>query len=392
MRASLPFLTALGCIPAVLAAPHPRVQSPEYVNWTTFKANGVNLGGWLVQESTIDSQFWGTYSGGADDEWGLCEHLGSRCGPVLEHRYATYITKRDIDKLASVGVGVLRIPTTYAAWIKLPGSQLYSGNQTAYLKQIADYAITKYGMHIIVDVHSLPGGTNGLTIGEASGHWGWYYNETAFDYSMQVIDAVIAFVQNSGSPQSYTIEPMNEPTDNPDMSVFGTPAALSDRGATWVLKYIRAVIDRVASVNPNIPVMFQGSFKPEQYWSSQLPADANLVFDVHTYYFERNVTSETLPARLYADARSKAGDGKFPVFTGEWAIQTLYQNSFALRERNVNAGLDAMYKYSQGSCYWTAKFSGNATVNGQGTQADYWNFEYFIDHGYIDLTRFHDTE
>ncbi|OGM44138.1 beta-1 [Aspergillus bombycis] len=366
MRSSLPFLTALGCLSAALAVPHPRVHSPEYVNWTTFKANGVNLGGWLVQESTIDSQFWGTYSGGADDEWGLCEHLGSRCGPVLEHRYATYITKSDIDKLANVGVEVLRIPTTYAAWIKLPGSQLYSGNQTAYLKQIADYAITKYGMHIIVDVHSLPGGTNGLTIGEASGHWGWYYNETAFDYSMQVIDAVISFVQTQARP--------------------------NHRGATWVLKYIRAVIDRVASVNPNIPVMFQGSFKPEQYWSSQLPAGANLVFDVHTYYFERNVTSETLPTHLYADARSKAGDGKFPVFTGEWSIQTLYQNSFALRERNVNAGLDAMYKYSQGSCYWTAKFSGNATVNGQGTQADYWNFEYFVDHGYIDLTRFHTTK
>jgi aryl-phospho-beta-D-glucosidase BglC (GH1 family) len=367
-------------------------NSPENVKWTTYKANGVNLGGWLVQESTIDGQFWTTYSGGADDEWGLCQHLGSRCGPVLEHRYATYITKSDIDKLANVGVEILRIPTTYAAWVKVPGSQLYSGNQTAYLKQIADYAITKYGMHIIVDVHSLPGGINGLTIGEATGHWGWYYNETAFEYSMQVIDAVISFVQNSGSPQSYTIEPMNEPTDNPDMSVFGTPAALSDKGASWVLKYILAVIDKVASVNPNIPIMFQGSFKQEQYWSSHIPADANLVFDVHTYYFERNVTSENLPTHLYSDARAKAGDGKFPVFTGEWSIQTGLNNSFVLRERNINAGLDALYTYSQGSCYWTAKFSGNATVKGQGSQRDYWNFGFYIDQGYIDLSRFRDAK
>ncbi|KAF5863035.1 hypothetical protein ETB97_010843 [Aspergillus alliaceus] len=178
MHVSPSLLITLGCLSSALAAPHPRVHSPDH--------------------------FWGAYSGGADDEWGLCQNLGPRCGPVLEHRYATYITKNDIDKLANVGVEILRIPTTYASWVKVPGSQLYSGNQTAYLKHIADYAITKYGMHIIVDVHSLPGGINGLTIDEATGHWGWYYNDTAFDYSMQVVNAVISFVQYSGSPQSYT--------------------------------------------------------------------------------------------------------------------------------------------------------------------------------------------
>lgn len=27
----------------------------EYLNWATYIANGVNLGGWLEQESTIDT-------------------------------------------------------------------------------------------------------------------------------------------------------------------------------------------------------------------------------------------------------------------------------------------------------------------------------------------------
>ncbi|KAF5863034.1 hypothetical protein ETB97_010842 [Aspergillus alliaceus] len=163
------------------------------------------------------------------------------------------------------------------------------------------------------------------------------------------------------------------------MSVFGSPAALSDHAAAWVLKYICAVIDRMACINPNIPVMFQGSFKQGQYWSDQLPANANLVIDVHTYYFERNVTSESLPSH-------------FSLCSLEWFIQTQSRNSFALRERNLDAGLDAMYKYSHGSCYWTAKCSENATVTGQGSQKDYWNFEYFIDQGRIDPSRFHNTE
>ncbi|PYH92103.1 glycoside hydrolase [Aspergillus ellipticus CBS 707.79] len=386
MHALLGIFAALSCIQSTFAVPIDPPESSSYVDWRTFKANGVNLGGWFEQESTIDSYFWDKYSGGASDEWGLCMHLGSQCGPVLEHRYATWITKKDIDKLASGGVKVLRIPTTYAAWLKVPGSQLYSGNQTVYLKEIADYAISTYDMHIVVDTHSLPGGVNGLTTGEATGHWDWFYNETNFHYSMQVIDQVIAFVQNSGSPQSYTIEPINEPADNnTNMIVFGTPEALTNHGAAWVLKYIKAVVKRVASVNPKIPVMFQGSFKYPQYWEGDFPADTNLVFDVHNYYFENTLsTSETLPSFIYSDARTKSGNGKFPVFVGEWAIQATYNNSLALRKWNVNAGLAAWSEYSQGSSYWTAKFTGNTSVDGQGQQSDYWSYETFIDNGYFE--------
>ncbi|KAJ5476714.1 hypothetical protein N7475_002443 [Penicillium sp. IBT 31633x] len=365
-------------------APSRRAEDVQYIDWKTFKAYGVNLGGWLVQESTIDSLWWSTYSGGASDEWGLCENLGSECGPVLEQRYATWITESDIDKAAESGITLLRIPTSYAAWIQYPDSKLYSGDQTVYLEQIANYAITRYGMHIILDVHGLPGGINGLTIGEAAGHWGWFNNQTNFEYSLQVIDAVIEFIQNSGHPESYTLEPLNEAADNHDLSHFGTPAALSDEGAAWVLKYYRAVLDRVAAVNDKIPVMFQDSFKGEEYWSGNFSPSDNIVFDVHNYYFEgRNTTSLNEPSFICTDAEANPGDGRFPVFVGEWSIQAAYNNSLALREQNLNVGLYAFYEYAQGASYWTWKFSGNATVDGQGTQADYWNYEAFVDEGWI---------
>lgn len=384
MRWRSSFLIPCIGISGAFSAPSQPSKAAKYVDWKKFRAYGVNLGGWLVQESTIDTTWWNTYSGGAADEWGLCENLGSQCGPVLEKRYATWITASDIDDAASVGMTLLRIPTTYAAWIKYPGSQLYSGNQQMYLKQITTYAIEQYGMHIILDVHSLPGGINGLTIGEADGHWNWYYNETNFDYSMQVVEAAISFIQNSGHAESFTFEPMNEPADNRDLSTFGTPAALSDAGDAWVLKYIQAVLDHVASVNKKIPVMFQGSFKGEEFWSGNFSSSDNLVFDVHNYYFAGRVTtSANIPSFICSDAKATPGDGKFPTFVGEWSIQTVYNNSFALRERNLNVGLAAFYKYSHGGSYWTWKFSGNATVDGQGTQADYWNYKGFADSGYI---------
>lgn len=39
------------------AAVHSAATS-TYLNWKTFNASGVNLGGWLVQESTIDTEWW----------------------------------------------------------------------------------------------------------------------------------------------------------------------------------------------------------------------------------------------------------------------------------------------------------------------------------------------
>lgn len=148
--------TALSAVYVVFAAP-----SATYVDWKTLKSNGANLGAWLVQEKSLDTGFWDQYGGDATDEWGLCVNLGSRCGPVLEQRYASFITTATIDKLATAGFSSLRIPTHYAAWIKVPGSQLYSGNQVSFLKTISTYGINKYGMHVIIGLHSLPGGVNG---------------------------------------------------------------------------------------------------------------------------------------------------------------------------------------------------------------------------------------
>jgi hypothetical protein len=373
------------CILASLLGKAASVPFKTSLDWKTFQANGVNLGGWLHQEAVIDPNFWAKYGGNTTDEWDLCVRLGNQCGPVLEQRYASYITTSDIDDLAAANINVLRIPTGYNAWIKVPGSQLYHGNQVRFLTSISNYAIAKYGMHIIVDVHSLPGGLNGMGLGEKDGNYGWFQNATALNYSYQVIDKVLDFIQASGHPESFTLEPINEPVDNRDFTQFGTPAALTDAGAAWVLKYFKGVIAKVEAKNPQIPVMFQGSFKGEAYWSPSFDAKSNLVFDVHNYYFAgRPATSANLPSLLCSDAKSSAGDGKFPVFVGEWSIQAATRNTLASRPTNLNTGVAAWKQYTRGSAYWTYKFFGNVPVDGEGVQGDYWSYSEFIKDGFIE--------
>lgn len=164
-------------------------------------------GAWLAVENTLTPNLFADGGApGVPDEWTFCQTIGKEaCGKVLENHYATFITTADIDTLASVGINTLRITTTYAAWIDVPGSMLYHGNQQKYLRTITDYAIKQYGMHIVLGLHSLPGGTNWLDIGEALGHLDWWFNATNLDYSLQAVDKVLDFVQSSVAPNQFTI-------------------------------------------------------------------------------------------------------------------------------------------------------------------------------------------
>ncbi|EWZ85494.1 hypothetical protein FOWG_11989 [Fusarium oxysporum f. sp. lycopersici MN25] len=365
MKTSLAFASfiAFSCSLANAAPPS------NYLNWKTFKANGVNVGGWLHQEAVIDPTWWNQYAPGTPDEWDFCAKLKSKCGPILEQRYGSYITTKDIDTMAAAGINVIRVPTGYNAWVTVPGSQLYSGNQARFLRTISDYAIKKHGIHVILDIHSLPGGLNGMGLGEKEGNYGWFQNQTALDYSYQAVDAAIKFIQGSDVPK------------------FGTPEALTEEGAAWVLEYFQGVISRVEKANPKIPIMLQGGFRPVDFWAKYFAVSTNLVFDVHNYYFAgRPTTSQNLPEFICTDAKNTVSSTspKFPVFVGEWSIQAATNNTFASRARNLNTGLKAWATYTQGSAYWTWKFFGNEPVDGEGTQGDYWNYSDFVKMGIID--------
>lgn len=351
----------------------PFVTGGKFIDWKTYKSNGVNLGAWLEIEKTHNGALFAKYAPDAIDEWTFCESLGSRCGPVMESFYASQITTADIDKLAAVGVNTLRIPTTYAAWVSVPGSKLYHGQQQAWLRLITTYAIARYNMHIIIGLHSLPGGVNMLDIGEASGHDGWFYNTTNLEYSWKAIDAILLFMSTSGHLASFTVAPINEASDN--IAGFATPAGLTTNGTNWINTYINGCLARIAKVDSRIPLMLQDSFLGESFWAPFYPASTNMVIDSHVYYFAASgVYSQYVAPAICGQASQLAGDGKFPVFVGEWSLQTLYNNTYVGRKTIFDTERYAWQKYAAGGAFWTVKSDSNATVDGEGTQQDYWSY------------------
>lgn len=51
--------------------------------------------------------------------------------------------------MGKLGINTLRIPTTYAAWVDVPYSSLYHGQQQDHLRKICLYAIDKWNMHVV---------------------------------------------------------------------------------------------------------------------------------------------------------------------------------------------------------------------------------------------------
>jgi glucan 1,3-beta-glucosidase len=355
----------------------------NFVDWKTFKANGANLGGWLEKEQTHDPIWWSEVGGdGAPDEWTLCQTLGSQCGPIFEARYASFLNTSTIDQLASVGINTLRIPTTYAAWISVPGSALYHGNQQTYLKTITNYAIEKYGMHIIVGLHSLPGGVNNLDIGEALFHDGWFNNATNLDYSYQAVDGVLNFIKNSGHMNAFTIAPINEASDN--FAGFGTPDGLTINGTNWINTFMDGVLAKISKVDRRIPLMIQDNFKGASYWAPFYDAKQNIVFDSHVYYFAAagSYSQYTAPA-VCGQAAFIAQETKFPVFIGEWSLQVMYNNTLAGRKTLFDTQRYAWQHSVAGGSFWTAVSYSTAKVDGEGTQREYWSYIDLINAGVI---------
>lgn len=135
--------------------------------------------------------------------------------------------------------------------------------------------------------------------------------------------------------------------------------------------------------------MLQDSFKGEEFWSSRLPETANIVIDIHIYYFAgRQCDSATVLPLIEQDGKTTNKTQKFPVVIGEWSIETEFNNQLSKRKDLYEAGRAAFNKYTQGNIYWSGKVDSDAKVAGEGGKRDYWSFLDMIKDGVVTPWKF----
>ena len=131
------------------------------------QVKGVNLGNWLVLEKWMSpGLFEGTT---AEDEHNLPLQLPKEVyeARIKMHR-SEYITERDFTRIKSLGLDTVRIPVPYFIF----------GDREPFIGCIGelDNAFNwaeRYGLQILIDLHTAPGSQNGFDNGGESGVCIW---------------------------------------------------------------------------------------------------------------------------------------------------------------------------------------------------------------------------
>ena len=167
------------------------------------RVNGVNLGNWLVLEKWMNPElFAGTE---AEDEYWLPRYLPRN---VYEARIKThrneYINERDFMTIKSWGLDTVRIPVPYFIF----------GDRKPFIGCVdqLDKAFSwaeKYGLKILIDLHTAPDGQNGFDNGGISGVCKWGQNPEEIEFVMTVLERLAErYGQRDGM---WGLEVINEP-------------------------------------------------------------------------------------------------------------------------------------------------------------------------------------
>lgn len=293
---------------------------------------GVNLGNWLVLEKWMSpALFEGTT---AEDEYYLPTQLSPEVyeARIKIHR-SEYITERDFVTIKRMGMESVRIPVPYFIF----------GDRKPFIGCIEelDKAFNwaeKYGLTILIDLHSVPLSQNGFDNGGISGVCKWAQNPDEVEFTLGVLERLAKRYGNRKG--LFGIQPLNEPvTENMwetmDVQNRYTPAdpELAKGSAPITMDFLRQfyleAYDRISEYMPKdkyvvihdgFELMAWKDFMQEEKYS-------NVILDTHQYLMvaEARGCSQTVEGYLKyikeeLQPQITEMEKYFPVICGEWCL------------------------------------------------------------------------
>ena len=293
---------------------------------------GVNLGNWLVLEKWMSpALFEGTT---AEDEYYLPTQLSPEVyeARIRIHR-SEYITERDFVTIKRMGMESVRIPVPYFIF----------GDRKPFIGCIEelDKAFNwaeKYGLTILIDLHTVPLSQNGFDNGGISGVCKWAQNPDEVEFALSVLERLAKRYGNRKG--LFGIQPLNEPvTENMwetmDVQNRYAPAdpELAKGSAPITMDFLRQfyldAYDRISEYMPKdkyvvihdgFELMAWKDFMQEEKYS-------NVILDTHQYLMvaEARGCSQTVEGYLKyikeeLQPQITEMEKYFPVICGEWCL------------------------------------------------------------------------
>lgn len=293
---------------------------------------GVNLGNWLVLEKWMSpSLFQGTT---AEDEYYLPTQLSKEVyeARIKIHR-SEYITERDFSTIRSWGMNAVRIPVPYFIFGDCPP---FLGC-VEELDKAFGWA-EKYGLKILIDLHTVPGSQNGFDNGGLSGVCKWAQQPESVEFTLTVLERL---AKRYGSREGLLgIQIVNEPNTEASWDIFH----ISER--------YKAVDEKMAEGTAPVPFEFLRGFYTEAYhrmrkflpvekaivfhdgfdiyrWKDFMQEDEfeNVILDTHQYLMmaetdgcEQTVEGYVSYIREHYEKAVEEMQQYHPVICGEWCL------------------------------------------------------------------------
>ena len=293
---------------------------------------GVNLGNWLVLEKWMSpALFEGTT---AEDEYYLPRQLSKEVyeARIKIHR-AEYITERDFTRIKSMGMDAVRIPVPYFIF----------GDREPFIGCVEELDkafcwAEKYGLQILIDLHTAPDSQNGFDNGGISGVCKWSQEPDEVGFELSVLERLAK--RYGTRPGLWGIEILNEPIledmwTTMDVANRYKPAdpekARGSRPNTmeFIRSFYLEAYDRIRKYMPDEKyVVIHDAFELKA-WKEFMREEKykNVVLDTHQYLMvaealgcEQTVESYTAYIRGTLAKDIEEMQQYFPVICGEWCL------------------------------------------------------------------------
>ena len=381
------------------------------------KIKGVNLGNWLVLEKwMLPELFEGT---GAEDEVWLNRKMNSAelKEKMKEHR-DTFITEQDFAFIKEQGIWLLRIPVPYFIF----GDRPPFNGCVEYLDKAFDWA-EKYGLQILIDLHTVPGSQNGYDNGGLTGVCKWCKNPEEVEFALTVLERLTKrYGQREGL---YGIEVLNEPIS---FLVYATAPSTGKavdkeeaKGSGYVPlpfleNFYRNAYRRLRKILPeNKTIVFHDGFRL-RHWGKFFRKEhmKNVVLDTHIYIFAmESFVPIHMPwvYQIYIKSQQRLIERiqkDVPVVVGEWCICNKYaekavsgKSAEESSDRSAQAAaqdelrkkryleIAAMqlqaWESGAGWIYWSYQFKPNRKEPLDEKWKESWDFSRCVENGWIEF-------
>ena len=384
------------------------------------KIKGVNLGNWLVLEKWMSpALFDGTT---AEDEYYLPRQLSKEVyeARIKIHR-SEYITERDFVTIKSKGMDAVRIPVPYFIF----------GDREPFIGCIEELDkafcwAERYGLKVLIDLHTAPLGQNGFDNGGICGVCKWSQSPEEVEFVFTVLARLAERYGNRDG--LWGIEVLNEPVTENMWKTMNVPERypavdqkMAEGSAPNSIEFLKQfyleAYDRIRAYMPEDKyIVIHDGFELKA-WKDFMQEEKykNVVLDTHQYLMvaEANGCEQTIEGyKKYVEEHFKKDiqemEQYFPVICGEWCLfnslacgwdtkggqsvlnglDSKVESSVSDEEKKqiyrevAKAQLDA-WNTGSGYFYWSYKLLTD-TVNDAGwTGWDSWDFGRCADFGWF---------